>query len=296
MLHRAIDPEGRAHWLWSSPEGWRDLSLAGLAPGLASAAAWLVRPAVERERLLAQAPRLPSVEAWKFTLPGRPGKILALGRNFAAHAVEMGSEPSLDDMLWFAKFPEICVAPGAAVEVPAWLPGRIDPEAELVLVLAADLRNATEAEAQAAIAAWTLGNDLTARGVQAADKEKSWPWVRSKNPAGFGSYGPGWLPVEQLGDWNQLRLQGLVNGELRQEALLADMLYRPARALAELSRWLPLVAGDLLFLGTPSGVQALEDQDQLCVRLLDSAGKEPLGRLLNRIERASGLITEQTSD
>jgi 5-carboxymethyl-2-hydroxymuconate isomerase len=287
MLHRAIDPEGRAHWLWSSPEGWLDLSLAGLAPELAQAAAWLARSTAERQPLLAQAPLRPTVEDWRFTLPGRPGKILALGRNFAAHALEMGSEPSLDDMLWFAKFPEICVAPGASVAVPAWLPGRIDPEAELVLLLAQDLRNASEAEAQAAIAGWSLGNDLTARGVQAADKEKSWPWVRSKNPAGFGSYGPGWLPVDQLGDWNQLQLQGLVNDEVRQQAQLSDMLYRPARALAELSRWLPLAAGDLLFLGTPSGVQALEDQDELCVRLVDEAGKEPLGRLLNRIDRPS---------
>jgi len=287
MLHRAIDPEGRAHWLWSDPEGWRDLSLAGLAPGLAQAAAWLAQTTIERQQLLAQAPLRPTVDAWKFTLPGRPNKILALGRNFAAHAREMGSEPSLDDMLWFSKFPEICVAPGAPVEVPAWLPGRIDPEAELVLVLAKDLRNASEAEAQAAIAGWTLGNDLTARGVQAEDKKKSWPWVRSKNPAGFGSYGPGWLPADQLCNWDQLRLQGLVNGELRQEALLADMLYRPTRALAELSRWLPLSAGDLLFLGTPSGVQALEDQDQLCVRLVNAAGEEPLGQLLNRIDRPS---------
>jgi 2-keto-4-pentenoate hydratase/2-oxohepta-3-ene-1,7-dioic acid hydratase in catechol pathway len=287
MLHRAIDPEGRPHWLWSCPEGWRDLSLAGLAPELAQAAAWLARSTAERQALLAQAPLRPSVEAWRFTLPGRPGKILALGRNFAAHAREMGSEPSLDDMLWFAKFPEICVDPGSSVAVPAWLPGRIDPEAELVLVLGQSLRNASEAEAEAAIAGWTLGNDLTARGVQAADKEKSWPWVRSKNPAGFGSYGPGWLPADQLGDWNQLRLQGLVNGAVRQEALLADMLYRPARALAELSRWLPLVTGDLLFLGTPAGVQALEHQDEVCVRVLDADGKQPLGQLLNRIDRPS---------
>ena len=287
MLHRAIDPEGRPHWLWSCPEGWRDLSLAGLAPELAQAAAWLARSTAERQALLAQAPLRPSVEAWRFTLPGRPGKILALGRNFAAHAREMGSEPSLDDMLWFAKFPEICVDPGTPVKVPAWLPGRIDPEAELVLVLGQSLRNASEAEAEAAIAGWTLGNDLTARGVQAADKEKSWPWVRSKNPAGFGSYGPGWLPADQLGDWNQLRLQGLVNGAVRQEALLADMLYRPARALAELSRWLPLVTGDLLFLGTPAGVQALEHQDEVCVRVLDADGKQPLGQLLNRIDRPS---------
>lgn len=285
MLTRAIDPEGRAHWLWEAADGHRDLSLAGLGPVLASAAAFLASVLEVREGVLAQAPLLPSLEGWTTTLPGRPGKILCLGRNFAAHAREMGAEPSLEDMLWFSKFAESCVPPGTAVDVPSWLEGRIDPEAELVLVLSQPLHQASEEQAAAAIAGWTLGNDLTARGVQAGDKEKSWPWVRSKNLVGFGSYGPGWLPADALPGWDELELIGRVNGEARQSAPLRDMLYRPARALAELSRWLRLEAGDLLFLGTPAGVQALDDQDLCEVQLRAPDGTLPLGTLANRILR-----------
>ena len=287
MLERALDAEGRGHWLWVTAEETRNLSLAGLGPSLADAARWLHQPAEARSSLLEAAPPLPAAGRGRRSLPGRPGKILCLGRNFAAHAREMGSEPSLEDMLWFAKFAESCIPHEAELAVPNWLAGRIDPEAELVLLLGAPLQDATPAQAEQAIAAWTLGNDFTARGVQAGDKEKAWPWVRSKNLRGFGSYGPGWLPQDQLPPFEQLRLQGLVNGEVRQEAPLADMLYRPGRALAELSRWVSLETGDLIFLGTPAGVQALEDGDLCEVQLLAEDGSLPLGVLRNRIARAS---------
>lgn len=285
MLTRAIDPEGRAHWLWDVAGGQRDLSLAGLGPDMAHAAAFLAATPEQRERLIAQAPSLTNLDRWVQALPGRPGKILCLGRNFAAHAREMGAEPSLEDMLWFSKFAESCVAPGAEVAVPAWLTGQVDPEAELVLLLSRPLHQASEDDAAAAIAGWSLGNDLTARGLQAHDKEKSWPWVRSKSLIGLGSYGPGWIPADALRGWEELRLEGHVNGEARQSAPLADMLYRPARALAELSRWLQLEAGDILFLGTPAGVEALQDGDLCEVMLLAPDGSRPLGTLANRIVR-----------
>jgi len=285
VLSRYLDLEGRAHWLWRAPHSWLNLSLAGLGPDLAQAAAWLASGPEQRAQRLETAPPRAELAGMTLALPGRPGKILALGRNFAAHALEMGAEPSLEDMLWFNKLPEICVASGQDMVAPSWMTERVDPEAELVLLLAQPLRNASEQEAQAAIAAFTLGNDLTARAVQAGDKQKAWPWLRSKNMAGFGSYGPGWLPADLLGDWRQLRLQGLVNGEVRQEAQLCDMLYTPARALSELSRWLPLSAGDMVFLGTPSGVQALEPLDLMQVRVLDSNKATPLGVLENRFVR-----------
>ncbi|MCH2101317.1 MAG: fumarylacetoacetate hydrolase family protein [Planctomycetes bacterium] len=285
MLTRAIDPEGRAHWLWEAADGVHNLSLAGLPSELAEAARFLASDSESRDARIAQAPLVPTQDGWAPILPGRPGKILCLGRNFPAPAHEMGTKPSLEDLLWFSKFPESCVAPSAPVPVPAWLKGRVDPEAELVLVLREDLHMASEKRAASAIAGWTLGNDLTARGVQASDKEKSWPWVRSKNLVGLGGYGPGWIPADALVGWDELVLEGRVNGELRQAAPLRDMLYSPARALAELSRWLRLEAGDLLFLGTPPGVQPLHDQDLCQVRLLAPDGSLPLGTLTHQILR-----------
>lgn len=288
MLHQARDGEGRDHWLWRAEAAWLDLSQAGLAPELSRAATWLASGADGRAALLKRAPALPADPdqlGWTLRAPGRPGKILALGRNFAAHAREMGAEPSLDDMLWFAKLPDCLTGPGAEVQVPDWLPGRVDPEAELVLLLGADLRDADAEACGAAIAAWSLGNDLTARTVQGGDKERGWPWLRGKNVAGFCALGPGWLPADALAGWDGWRLQGWVGAELRQEADLADMLYRPARALAELSRWLPLRAGDAVYLGTPAGVAPLQHGDVARVTLVDGAGAQPLGELVNRIVR-----------
>ncbi len=276
MLKFAQAPDGRRHWLWHA-DGTCPQILTGLGVhDLSDAARWL--QAFDQSR--SQTAKLddhaeaakgqPCEEAvgWPLLLPGKPGKALALGRNFAAHAEEMGAAPS-SEMVWFCKLPDILVGAEHNFEVPAWLPGRVDPEAELVLLLAAPLRNATVEEAAAAIAGYSLGNDLTARGVQSEDKKKSWPWLRSKNVATFGSIGPGWLPASALTDFGAFTLQGLVNGEVRQQASLADMLWPPAQALVELSKWLPLYPGDVVFLGTPAGVGAVEPGDVLEVRLDD---------------------------
>lgn len=276
MLKLAQSPDGNSFWLWHQA-GQRPQILNGLGVhNLADAARWLQafdgarsQTAAVQEHLQASKGQ-PNDEAadWPLLLPGRPGKALALGRNFAAHAKEMGAAPS-SEMVWFCKLPDILVGDQQDFEVPPWLPGRVDPEAELVLLLAAPLRNASLADAQAAIAGYSLGNDLTARGVQSEDKKKSWPWLRSKNVATFGSIGPGWLPASALADFESFTLRGLVNGEVRQQASLADMLWPPAQALVELSRWLPLYPGDVVFLGTPAGVGAVEPGDVLEVQLDD---------------------------
>lgn len=274
MLKLAQSPDGKRHWLWHRA-GQCPQILDGIgANNLADAARWLQALDGTSSQTITLQTHLDAVQAqpceeavdWPELLPGRPGKALALGRNFAAHAKEMGAAPSAE-MVWFCKLPDILVGHQHDFEVPKWLPGRVDPEAELVLLLAAPLRNAGLEEAQAAIAGYALGNDLTARGVQSEDKKKSWPWLRSKNLATFGSIGPGWLPASALADFDTFTLQGLVNGEVRQQASLADMLWPPAQALVELSRWLPLYPGDVVFLGTPAGVGAVEPGDVLEVRL-----------------------------
>ncbi len=270
MLFQAQDPDGKVHWLWEAnglpPQNLSPEHLSSL--DLSDAALWLLNdaPTLLHQGSQTLGEPIPEANHWKRLLPGRPGKALALGRNFAAHAEEMGAAPS-NEMLWFCKLPDILVGHEQDFVVPDWLPGRVDPEAELVLLIGAELRNATLEQASAAIAGYSLGNDLTARGVQANDKKKSWPWLRSKNVATFGSIGPGWIPTTTLDDFAKFTLQGLVNGEVRQQASLAHMLWPPATALVELSRWLPLFPGDVVFLGTPAGVGSVEAGDQLEVRL-----------------------------
>jgi 2-keto-4-pentenoate hydratase/2-oxohepta-3-ene-1,7-dioic acid hydratase in catechol pathway len=267
-LRLAQSPQGRPHWLWfaDTTAPALDLSSAGLPADLAAVAIWLASGAEAQATLLAAAEPIPGAENWPLLRPGKPGKALALGRNFAAHAAEMGAAVE-QEMLWFCKLPDILVGPHDDFVKPAWLEGRIDPEAEVVLLIGADLRDATAEQAAQAIAAYTLGNDLTARGVQAGDKERKWPWLRSKNVATFGSFGPGWITAAAMPNFAELKLHGLVNGELRQQASMADMIWPPVRALQILSKWLPLYAGDVVYLGTPSGVAGVEVGDRLVVEI-----------------------------
>jgi 2-keto-4-pentenoate hydratase/2-oxohepta-3-ene-1,7-dioic acid hydratase in catechol pathway len=267
-LRLAQSPQGTPHWLWfaDTTAPGLDLSSAGLPADLAAVAPWLASGAEAQATLLAAAEPIPGAQNWPLLRPGKPGKALALGRNFAAHAAEMGAAVE-QEMLWFCKLPDILVGPHDDFVKPAWLEGRIDPEAEVVLLIGADLRDATAEQAAQAIAAYTLGNDLTARGVQAGDKERKWPWLRSKNVATFGSFGPGWITAAAMPNFAELKLHGLVNGELRQQASMADMIWPPVLALQILSKWLPLYAGDVVYLGTPSGVAGVEVGDRLVVEI-----------------------------
>lgn len=278
-LRRARRPDGAPAWLWRRHDRFHDLSAAGLADDLGAAAALLLDDATRR-RLIEAAPAVPARD-WPLLRPGRPGQALAIGKNFAAHAREFGAEPP-EELVWFAKLPEVLIGPGEVVRIPSWLDSRVDPEAEIVVLIGRALFAASVAEAADALAAYTLGNDVTARAVQGLDRERQWPWLRSKNVATFGPIGPEWIPAAALPPWERITLRGLVNGELRQQANLGDLLWRPAEAVAEISRWCPLAAGDLVFLGTPAGVAPIGPGDLLAVEA------DGLGRLENPVAAAQG--------
>ncbi len=278
-LRRARRPDGSPAWLWREGDRFRDLSAAGLADELHEVAVLLLEAEL-RDALLAQAPEADAAE-WPLLRPGHPGKGLAIGKNFAAHAREFGAEPP-EELVWFAKLPEVLIGPGEQVRIPAWLDTRVDPEAEVVVLVGEPLHEADAATAGAAIAAYTLGNDVTARKQQGLDRDRHWPWLRCKNIASFGPIGPEWVPASAMPPLEEIILRGLVNDELRQQASLADLIWRPAEALAEISRWCPLVPGDLVFLGTPAGVAPIAPGDQLVVEA------DGLGRLCNPVVAAQG--------
>ncbi|MGB0953733.1 MAG: fumarylacetoacetate hydrolase family protein [Planctomycetota bacterium] len=273
-LRRALDPAGIPHWLWVSGATFQDLSASGLADDLGEVAGVLADP--ERFQALVQAAPEAAASTWPLLLPGRPGKALCIGKNFAAHAREMGGEPP-EDLVWFAKLPDTLVGPGAEVVIPSWLETRVDPEAEIVLLLGKDLHQADAATAEDAIVAYTLGNDITARKVQGNDKNSGWPWLRSKNLATFGCVGPAWVPKQELPEFASIQLRGRVNDVIRQDAKLEDLIWTPAAALVEMSKWTPLRAGDIVFLGTPSGVAPIHPGDQLSVEA------DGLGKLVNPV-------------
>ncbi len=180
----------------------------------------------------------------------RAGTVLALGRNYAAHAREMNApaEPVV-----FIK-PTTALLPGGGAI--AWPEGSqlVHHEVELVLLLGAGGVRLEPDAAGRAIAGVAIGIDLTARDLQSQAKKAGAPWARAK---GF----PGSAPVSRFvaperfdRDWARLDLDLTVDGAPRQQGSAASMLLDPPRIVALLSRWFELVPGDVVFTGTPEGV------------------------------------------
>lgn len=219
--------------------------------------------------------------------PRQVGKILALGKNFRAHALEFGEEPP-EQPLFFNKLPETLVPHGAQVTVPSWYAERFDHEAELALVVGRPGRDIAPERAFEHVAGYTIANDLTARTLQGRDRKLQHPWFRAKNLPGSCPLGPclvprDYLDVADLRVTCRVRKSGAADWELRQDARTADWITDVPSALAWLSRHLPLNSGDLILMGTPAGVGALEDGDEVECEV------EGIGTLATRIARPAAL-------
>jgi len=208
--------------------------------------------------------------------PGLPidresvGKVLALGKNFRAHAEEFGEEVPTDP-LYFNKLPESLVPSGSVVSPPPGYDRRLDHEAELAVIVGLGGANITPEDAMEHVAGYTIANDLTLRSLQGDDRREGRPWFRAKNFDGACPLGPCFVPRDFL-DVTDLRLTCHVNGELRQDANTRDLVVDLPRAVAHLSRHMTLHPGDLLLTGTPAGVGPLEDGDRV-VCAVDGIGE-----------------------
>jgi fumarylpyruvate hydrolase len=187
-------------------------------------------------------------------------RIYCVGRNFAEHAKEMGASVDRGNPVFFMKPADAIVAGGGSVPYP---PGTRDlhHEVELVVALgrAADGVVAPE-RALDLVFGYGVGLDLTRRDLQAAAKAKGLPWDTGK---GFDHSAPAseLVPAAMAGDLFSRRLWLTVNGEIRQQGQLDDMVFGVAEVLHELSKLYALKAGDLVFMGTPAGVAALAPGD-----------------------------------
>ena len=187
-------------------------------------------------------------------------RIYCVGRNFAEHAREMGAEVSKGTPVIFMKPGDAVVTDG---RVP-W-PGQtkdLHHEVELVVALGRDAQGELSGEgALSLVYAYGVGLDLTRRDLQAELKEKRLPWDIAK---GFDGSAPisALVPVAQVEELGSKRLWLEVNGELRQQAPLSDMIFGVAEVLRHLARLYSLRAGDLVYMGTPSGVAALQPGDR----------------------------------
>ena len=204
-------------------------------------------------------------------LSSRPGKILCVGRNYAAHAKETGNEvPKLP--LFFLKPTSAIIGDGGTILLPDQS-AQVEHEGEIAVVVGEVLRNASEEEARSAIAGVVCLNDVTARDLQRIDDQ----WTRAKGFDTFCAVGPRVWPVPDDFDLGELEVFCRVNGESRQHGRASDMRFSIPFLLSWISRIMTLEPGDLLSTGSPAGVGVLIDGDEVEVEI------PPVGVLRNRV-------------
>ena len=180
--------------------------------------------------------------------PVRPSKIICIGRNYAAHARELGNEPPKEPLL-FLKPPSALIGPGDAIVLPRESE-KVEHEAELGVVIGTRGRDVAPADALAHVFGYTCVGDITARDLQKKDGQ----WTRAKGFDTFCPVGP-WIETEL--DPKKSRVTCRVDGKVRQDAPTSDMIFDVPTLIAYASRVMTLEPGDLLVTGTPEGVGPL---------------------------------------
>jgi fumarylpyruvate hydrolase len=188
-------------------------------------------------------------------------RIYCVGRNYAAHAREMGMDPEREPPFFFSKPADAVVANGAPVPYPPRT-GNLHHEIELVVAVGTGGCEIPLGNALAHVFGYAVGNDLTRRDLQFAAREKGQPWDVSK---GFDHSAPlsALRRAAEVGHPQRGRIWLEVNGERRQEADLAEMIWSVPEIIVELSTLFELVPGDLIFTGTPAGVGPVQRGDSL---------------------------------
>jgi 2-keto-4-pentenoate hydratase/2-oxohepta-3-ene-1,7-dioic acid hydratase in catechol pathway len=219
--------------------------------------AFLAADGIPRAREALAAGRLPEVPAadiaeQRLGAPvARPGAVLCIGQNYAAHARESGAEPPTEPIL-FHKSPNTVVGPQDTVRIPRGSK-KTDWEVELTVVMGRRARYLTDDDDPLAyVAGYAVGNDVSERAFQL--EAPGGQWSKGKSCETFNPLGPWLVTADEVADPQALRLRSWVNGEPRQDSSTADMIFGVAEIIRHLSQFLVLEPGDLVNTGTPEGV------------------------------------------
>ncbi|HVT43587.1 MAG TPA: fumarylacetoacetate hydrolase family protein [Thermoanaerobaculia bacterium] len=204
--------------------------------------------------------------------PVLPGKIVAVGRNYAEHARELGNLPPAEPIL-FLKPPSAVLAPGGAIEIPPESE-RVDYEGELAVVIGRRARRIPSARWRDYVLGFTCANDVTARDLQKKDVQ----FTRGK---GFDTFAPLGPCIETDLDVSDLSIMTRVNGALRQSGSTSQMIFPPGALLELITAVMTLEPGDVVLTGTPAGVGPLHAGDLVEVEI------EGIGVLQNSVVAAS---------
>lgn len=220
----------------------------------------------------------------------RPAKnILCVGKNYHDHAKEFhnsgfdasaGASAIPDVPIMFTKWPNSVIGPGVAIPSGNDYTNSVDYEGELTVVMGEGGRNITQKNAYKHVYGYTIINDVTARTLQNRHKQ----WFLGKSPDGFCPMGPCIVTADEIRDVTQLRLITKVNGELRQDAFVSQLIFDIPRLIEDLSKVMTLEPGDLIATGTCAGVgigfnppKYLQPGDRVAITI------EPIGTLENPV-------------
>ena len=189
-----------------------------------------------------------------------PSKIICVGRNYADHAKELGNAVPAEPII-FMKPPSSLLAHDAAIVYPK-ISQLVSFEGELGVVIGARARHVKAENAERVIAGYTIVNDVTARDLQKKDGQ----WTRGKGFDTFCPVGPWWIPREEI-DFPSIRVKTRVNGEIKQDGPVMDMLFPVGAILEFVTEFMTLEPGDLIATGTPPGVGPLQPGDTVEVEV-----------------------------
>ncbi|MBD2362284.1 fumarylacetoacetate hydrolase family protein [Anabaena minutissima FACHB-250] len=206
---------------------------------------------------------------YQILAPCAPSKIVAVGKNYADHAAEMGTLVPVEPLI-FLKPPTSIIPSETAIKYPPQSQ-RVDYEGELALVIGDRACNCTQEEAQTKIWGYTIANDVTARDLQQKDGQ----WTRAKGFDSFCPLGP-WI-VRELNPG--AKLQTFVNDDSHpvQSARIDQMVFPPDFLVSYISQVMTLLPGDIVLTGTPEGIGPLQVGDRVRVEI------EGIGRLENTV-------------
>jgi len=257
----AVISGGRAHLLPETPDAPGSVEAIVADPGQ-----WL--PWVD-SHLASRGPGLLLADVRLTTPLRRPGKVVAVGLNYADHAEE-GNVALPAEPLLFTKFQSSIIGPGELITWDPALTNAVDYEAELAVVIGRQARNVSLEAALDHVFGYTCLNDVSARDLQFGDGQ----WVRGKSLDTFCPVGPWIVTADEIADPQALIIECEVSGEVLQSASTADMIFGVAELVSRISHSFTLEVGDLIATGTPPGVgyfrepqRLLRNGDEVVVRI-----------------------------
>lgn len=178
----------------------------------------------------------------------RSSKIICVGLNYALHAAEGNVTVPLNPLL-FAKLPSALTGVGNSVLYPS-ITTQLDYEGELAVIIGRRATKVSQDDALGYIGGVSIINDISARDLQTEEPQ----WIRGKSLDTFAPMGPYFASADDVGNIDSLRIQTTVNGEIRQDALCRDMIFKVNQLIAFISEAITLEPGDIIATGTPRGV------------------------------------------